>query len=301
MDNSSNMWLKRNPFILCCLLILSGCQSQASVPSTDTRNITSSLTPTFTITATRLINPSPAPSETPLPEPTSLSSTESDPPIITEINSPLEGIGLDELKDILSNPYVYAGDGKDEGHHGSDFSFYRYKDFLEIENLPVISITSGIIRASVNNRLPYGNMVIIESPLNSFSPQLQTEIQAMVKPRDLPYYTILNCPDYLQESLTTENLSLYFLYAHLKNPPGFKIGDPVENGTVIGLVGNSGASGNPHLHLEVRIGPSDNEFSSMAHYENSATSQEMANYCLWRVSGFFYQIDPMEFFNLAKK
>ncbi len=30
----------------------------------------------------------------------------------------------------------------------------------------------------------------------------------------------------------------------------------------------------------------------MAHYDNTATQDEIYNYCLWRVSGFFYQIDP---------
>jgi murein DD-endopeptidase MepM/ murein hydrolase activator NlpD len=61
-------------------------------------------------------------------------------------------------------------------------------------------------------------------------------------------------------------------------------------------VGNSGLSGNPHLHLEFRIGPANFQFEEMAHYENNATNEEMENYCLWRVSGYFYTIDPMQIF-----
>ena len=73
-----------------------------------------------------------------------------------------------------------------------------------------------------------------------------------------------------------------------------KIGDMLTSGNIIGQVGNTGYSGNPHLHLEMRIGPKTATFQKMAHYDNSVTTEEMENYCYWRVSGYFYPIDPFE-------
>ena len=67
----------------------------------------------------------------------------------------------------------------------------------------------------------------------------------------------------------------------------------------IGAVGTTGNSVNYHLHLEMRIGPSDAMFSSMAHYMNNATNEEMHNYCVWRVSGVFQMLDPMQLFQTS--
>lgn len=50
--------------------------------------------------------------------------------------------------------------------------------------------------------------------------------------------------------LKCENKS-YILYAHLKKDSLIiKKGDKVKNGTIIGLVGNSGNSSEPHLHIQ---------------------------------------------------
>lgn len=49
---------------------------------------------------------------------------------------------------------------------------------------------------------------------------------------------------------------LYSVYAHLK--PGsvrVKVGKPVRQGQMVGLVGNSGNSSEPHLHFQVQDGP----------------------------------------------
>jgi murein DD-endopeptidase MepM/ murein hydrolase activator NlpD len=216
--------------------------------------------------------------------------------IQTEFVSPLEGINLEELQEIISNPFFYSGDGKDDGHHGTDFSFYQYKTFDKIENLPVQSITSGIVRSVINNRPPYGYMVMIETPFSSLPFFLQDRLHMHNTESEIPFYTNLSCPDFQlpENSQTIESYSLYILYAHLHDLPEVQIDSHVLSGYPIGKVGNSGSSGNPHLHLEFRIGPMGYNFEEMSHYNNTASQNELSNYCLWRVSGLFYQIDPMQ-------
>ena len=43
-------------------------------------------------------------------------------------------------------------------------------------------------------------------------------------------------------------------YAHLQSVELLSVGSIVEQGTVIGRVGNSGTKAGPHLHIEIRIG-----------------------------------------------
>ena len=43
-------------------------------------------------------------------------------------------------------------------------------------------------------------------------------------------------------------------YAHLSSVELFSVGSIVEQGTIIGRVGNSGTKAGPHLHIEVRVG-----------------------------------------------
>jgi murein DD-endopeptidase MepM/ murein hydrolase activator NlpD len=45
-------------------------------------------------------------------------------------------------------------------------------------------------------------------------------------------------------------------YAHLGSVELFSVGSIVEQGTVIGRVGNSGTKAGPHLHIEIRVGES---------------------------------------------
>lgn len=45
-------------------------------------------------------------------------------------------------------------------------------------------------------------------------------------------------------------------YAHLMSVELFSVGSIVEQGTVIGRVGNSGTKAGPHLHIEIRVADS---------------------------------------------
>ena len=99
--------------------------------------------------------------------------------------------------------------------------------------------------------------------------------------------------------MDTSHRSLYILYAHLENEIELQPGDWVTCGQAIGTVGSSGNALNPHLHFETRVGPAAMRFSSMAHYDNSATLEEMSSYCLWRISGLFQMIDPLQVIGLG--
>jgi murein DD-endopeptidase MepM/ murein hydrolase activator NlpD len=88
------------------------------------------------------------------------------------------------------------------------------------------------------------------------------------------------------------------LYGHLKTPTTLKIGDRVACGQTVGAVGNTGLSGNAHLHLEMRVGPSGATFSSMGYYDPRASQEEFDNYCTWRVSQLFQLLDPMTLLKL---
>jgi murein DD-endopeptidase MepM/ murein hydrolase activator NlpD len=163
--------------------------------------------------------------------------------------------------------------GSDERHQGVDFSHYSRKGFKTIEGEPVQAVLAGEVSAVIKDRVPYGNMVMIETSAN-------------------------HLPMNLRDALgVAEGESLYILYAHLGNESKLNHGDHVECGQVIGEVGLTGYNiVNPHLHLETRLGSSGVFFESMAYYTTSATNQEMDNYRRWRMSGEFRHFDPMILF-----
>jgi murein DD-endopeptidase MepM/ murein hydrolase activator NlpD len=185
--------------------------------------------------------------------------------------SPLEGHTWKDLSEIVTNPFDPPPPGKDSGHHGVDFAYYRRGDRLSIEGVPVQSVLAGVIAAVIHNRPPYGNMVIVET-------------QAAAVPLSLAEYFGVS-----------QHESLYLLYAHMKTDPLVKADQSVSCGERLGEVGNTppGWSSAPHLHLEVRIGLSGAQFASMAYYDNSITPQEKTNYERWRTSGEFRMLDPL--------
>ncbi len=90
--------------------------------------------------------------------------------------------------------------------------------------------------------------------------------------------------------------SLFVLYAHMESRPTVGMGESVTCGQHLGSVGSTGRSGNPHLHLEFRIGPSGAPLEKMAYYDTRATVAEMENYRRWRMDGVFVPVDPMLIF-----
>lgn len=186
---------------------------------------------------------------------------------------PLGDETIASLWEIVSNPFDLPPPGKDDHHHGVDFAYYRRSTRLSIQGETVQSVLPGIVAAAINDRLPYGNMAIIETEQDSIPRIIIDKFDLQV------------------------GESLYVLYAHMEQSPDIKIGLDVTCGFKLGTVGKTGYDiVNPHLHLETRIGPSNTSFTSMAYYDTRATIGEMENYVRWRTSGEFRLLDPMSVF-----
>ena len=274
--------------------------------ATNTATSTATITPTLlpTTTSTVAISPTFLPSATLAPSitPTSTSAaTVAINSLSNLIPSPLLGISASELPEIVSQPFILPPTGEDSGHHGVDFAFWQRGDMASIEGLPVQAIFAGKVASAYSKiRTPYGYMVIIETPLSSLPTEvvnaikLPEESQTPASPSNR-----LTCPAGFADWWSTDSKSLYVLYGHLGEIPNVQLGQTVKMGDILGVVGNTGASTNPHLHLEMRIGPSNASFASMGHYDSNTTDQERHNYCMWRISGEFEMFDPMELYTAS--
>jgi murein DD-endopeptidase MepM/ murein hydrolase activator NlpD len=260
-----------------CAAVTPAAQSQQEIHPTHTATFAPSNTPT------------PQPTETPAP---TLLPTETLAPQLS-VCSPLQSFTLEELPNILSNPYNPPRTGDDRPHHGVDFSYYRYGDRIGMLGLPIYAVLEGTVVMVNNDRFPYGHTLLIETPLDTLPPGWLDVIPVPTPAPTLEFNSPLTCPIYDPDpAWNTERRSLYLLYAHMNQAPQFASGEQVECGQQIGEVGNSGNSINEHLHLEVRVGPAGIRFDSMGHYDIRITDQERYNYCVWRISELFQKIDP---------
>lgn len=185
------------------------------------------------------------------------------------ICSPLSLHPLSELREITSDAYRPPPPGKEERHHGIDFSYYRHGDRLTIQGVGVQSVLPGKVAASLVESYPYGNMVIVETPYSAL-------------------------PDEITDLLSiSAGQSIYTLYAHLDQPPLVSLGESVASCQALGQVGKSGNAVEPHLHLEMRIGPAAVVFPHMGYYKATNTDEERSQYVRWRTGGEFNHFDPM--------
>lgn len=273
-------------YLLIMTIFLSACQPQlvtsTALPPADTVEPTATPLPTQTMSPT-----SQQPTQT-MVMPTSTI-------IEFQVCSPLEEETLETLPSILVNPLVIPPFGHDDGHHGLDFSYYQRGTRESIQGIEVYAILSGITTLILTDEIPYGNTIVIETPISELPESLQEKLNDIYQsvPEDVLYQG--ECPE-ITPPVFTGDLSVYHLYAHLETPSTYQPGDPVDCGTVLGTVGNSGRSSNPHLHLETRLGPSNADLGDMAFYETVYTEQQRANYCLWRMSGYFQLFDPFLIF-----
>ncbi len=188
---------------------------------------------------------------------------------VSSLCTPLEGYDFSELPEITSRGFLAPRPGKDDGHHGIDFAHWTYRDRETLEGVAIQSVLPGTVAAAVTDGWPYGNMVIIETGYS----QIPAGVSA--------------------KFAFPESHSLYLLYAHMLAPPAVDLGEPVACGQAIGIVGNTGNSGNPHLHLETRTGPPDEAFAGMVYYTTLSSEEERQNYARWRFGGEFIPLDPM--------
>jgi murein DD-endopeptidase MepM/ murein hydrolase activator NlpD len=157
----------------------------------------------------------------------------------------------------------------------------------------VQAILSGVVRAIIVDRFPYGNAILVETRL-----QPEDDRRNILDPLPSPWADVepdpaLTCPASGDQQIEHERSSIYILYAHLLEAPTVAVDDAVDCGETIGKIGMSGNALNPHVHVETRLGPPSIHLESMAHYDSSATLLEMNAYCQWRVSGIFQHFDPM--------
>ncbi len=190
-------------------------------------------------------------------------------PTAIQICSPLTIHPLEELPEIISDPYRPPPPGKEQRHQGVDFSYYRRGERLSIQGVGVQVVLPGVVSASLADTFPYGNLVIIETPFASLPASWVESLQ--VPPGG----------------------SIYTLYAHMESPSEAVPGESVDACQSLGTVGLSGNAAEPHLHLEMRAGPAGESFSSMGFYKADDTEEERSNYTRWRTGGEFQHFDPM--------
>jgi murein DD-endopeptidase MepM/ murein hydrolase activator NlpD len=174
-----------------------------------------------------------------------------------------------------------------------DFADLRAGDRIALAGRQVLAVLPGRAAAVMADRFPYGNALLLETPLDEITGDW---LDGLDLPTPAPAFTpipALTCPKGFSIVGSSNKRSLYLLYAHLQEPPQLALGEAVSCSQEIGNIGNSGNALNPHLHLEARLGPASVRFGSMAHYDTTATQEEMSNYCAWRVSGSFQAFDPL--------
>jgi len=209
------------------------------------------------------------------------------------ICSPILGYSISDLTHAVSNPFNPPTRlGSDNPHQAIDIAVIR--NGISLSGDEVHAILPGNIAGIVKNRFPYGNAVLIETSFEYLAKDLTIIKDFSTPAPTLHPHPSLTCPEAeVLPSLDWENRSLYMLYAHLREISNLHLGNNVKCGDRIGIIGESGNALNPHLHIETRVGPSEARFNSISHYDSSATLEEMAGYCSWRVSGVFELIDPM--------
>jgi murein DD-endopeptidase MepM/ murein hydrolase activator NlpD len=263
-------------------ILLVGCQMAGPAFSTPA----ASPTVASTRTAIELIaTPSATAEPTPAPTPTE--------PLLS-VCSPFAGWSIEQLQAAVSNRFAPPPLGSDDPHQGVDLSDLDPLNGYARAGLGVQAVLDGVVVGRADERFPYGNALITEIPLDDLPSEW---VRAFSVPETWPEVqgrTALTCPSTTSAEPPDGPLSLYLLYAHLQAPVSLEMGDRVTCGQAISAVGSSGNALNPHLHLELRVGPAGRVFGSLAHYDVSASPEEMQQYCDWRTGGQFVPLDPLK-------
>ena len=276
---------KTTLILLLYALLLTACAPTAptmEAPTATPIALVTALLPTETTIPAP--TPTPAP-ETPTPSPTQIT--------LPRLCAPLQDLPLEGMEALISNPYHPPRPGYDDPHAGIDLAVRLPDSQVAVSGHPVQAAIAGQVAMVVQNRFPFGNALVIETPLDAFPADWWSAAEVPEPAPTLPPLSALTCPPGPELSIADPNRrSLYILYAHLQSPPALQMGDTVSCGQVIGTVGESGNALNPHLHFESRVAPSGLRLTGMSHYDAGANAEEMSSYCLWSVSGLFQLVDP---------
>ena len=287
----------RLPFLCFFFLgihLLAACQP---IPAAQLESGVATASETATIIPLITSTETPLPTLVPTRTPTAFPPSSTPAPLLC---SPLQGYRLDQMPSLVVNPFNPPPPGSDDPHQGIDLADRQPGSQIALSGRLVQAALGGKVAAVIRDRFPYGNALLVESPLDELPKDWMAAL-SLDEPFPAPQPNlVLTCPDVVHNNWQTGQ-SLYLLYAHLQQAPEFKLDDPLVCGQGLGNVGDSGNALNPHLHLEVRLGPAGARFSSLAHYDNRATLEEMDNYCTWRVRGIFRLVDPLQLLGLPEK
>lgn len=292
-------------------LLLTACQSRSTPPagnlvSPPVPDTASEPNPASATARPTILSPTPGPAQS-LDSPTASAESSvlaAPQPTATriplpEICSPLADIPLGQLPSLIANPYNPPRPGSDDPHQGVDLADVDPVTRISLEGRAVQAALSGIVAGVVVDRFPYGNAVLIETPLDQIPIVWQDSLELPTPAPTTDTHPVLTCPT--PQTAPTWDLtrqSLYVMYAHLQSPPAVQPGDRIACETTIGQIGTTGNALNPHVHLEMRIGPAGARIDSLAHYTADASLEEMRSYCQWRVSQIFQLVDPMLLFKI---
>ena len=214
---------------LVAILTIGGTSATANHGLLGTPTLTPTPTDTPTPTATPTATPTPTPTYTPTrtPMPTLTPTPTATPTVATPTPEPasahlwlLRPIGADSTGDRQPQsyfPYGATGGGKYHLHHGGDY--------MNEAGTPVLAAASGKVIVAGDDKKTvyglepdfYGNLVIQE---------LDRQFQGR---------------------------SVYLVYGHMSQVK-VKVGQHLDAGEEVGLVGATGVAIGNHLHLEVRLG-----------------------------------------------
>lgn len=276
-------------------LLLAACKSSApAVLATPTSDIQPAASGT-----PALASPIPASATEVPPTPTwpdpPTESPEQVTPATLEICPPLADMAWAELPDRTTNPFNPPRPGSDDPHQGVDIADFLPDTRVAISGRGIQAVLAGTVSTVLDGRFPFGYGLIVETPLDQ--PLLQ-QLDLPPPHPEIPLPTTLTCSGSEGFMASGAPDALYLMYAHMAALPGVQPGDALACGDAIGAIGESGNALNPHLHLEVRVGPAGASFPGMTHYNPSALPEEMDAYCAWRVSGLFRLVDPGSLFAL---
>jgi hypothetical protein len=87
--------------------------------------------------------------------------------------SPLDGVPLDELDAMVVNRYAPPPLGSDDPHQGVDLAQLLPGSQVAVAGLPVHAALAGRVAGVIRDRFPYGNALLVETPLDSLPPAWQ--------------------------------------------------------------------------------------------------------------------------------